>query len=89
MAEDIIVGDRLTIKTIGAAADAVRTNPSGTNDYNNSTGVVTIRNNLTVRVSGVSADGINANGQSKVVVGNDADLTVGGLAICSKGKSRQ
>ena len=77
---DIIVGDRLTIKTIGAAADAVRTNPSGTNDYNNSTGVVTIGNNLTVRVSGVSADGINANGQSKVVVGNDADLTVGGLA---------
>ncbi len=77
---DIIVGDRLTIKTTGAAADAIRTNPSGTNDYNNSKGVVTIGNNLTVRVSGVSADGINANGQSKVIVGNDADIIVGGLA---------
>ena len=77
---DMIVGDRLTIKTTGTAADAIRTNPSGTSDYNNSTGVITIGNGLVVRVSGVSADGINANGQSKVIVGDEADFTVAGIA---------
>lgn len=79
-AGDMIIGDELTIKTTGAAADAIRTNPSGVSDYNNSTGIVTIGDKLIVRVSGVSADGVNANGTSKVIIGNGADFTVGGIA---------
>jgi autotransporter family porin len=77
---DMIVGNELTIKTTGTAADAIRTNPSGVSDYNNSIGVVTIGDKLVVRVSGVSADGINANGQSKVTVGDYSDFVVGGIA---------
>ena len=66
----MIVGNALTIITTGTAADAIRTNPSGGTSCDNSAGVVTIGDRLVVRVSGMSADGINANGQSKVIISN-------------------
>ena len=76
---DIIVGDNLTIITIGRGGDGFRTNPSGTDDWMNSIGVFTVGDGLKIKVTGESSDTLNMNGKSKAIIGKNAELISEGL----------
>lgn len=67
-------GDRLTIITKGAAADGIRTNPSGDGNWQQAVGKIVIGDGLNLTTSGVSADGINANGSTTVTIGKNATI---------------
>lgn len=67
-------GNNLTITTYGAAADGIRTNPSGLLNWANAKGNIRVGNDMTINTYGLSADGINLNGYNKLYIGNDAAI---------------
>lgn len=70
--EHTVVGNNLKITVSGQAGDGLRSNPSGTTNWQQAKGSITIGDGLQITTSGVSADGINANGSTQIKVGNNA-----------------
>ena len=64
----------MTLITSGQAADGIRSNPSGNSDWQNASGTINVGDDLTITVSGNSADGLNINGSTVLNIGDNATI---------------
>lgn len=76
LAGGLLVGNNLTIETSGEAADGIRTNPSGEENWMGATGKLEVGDGLKITTSGVSADAINLNGRASLLIGDNCEITL-------------
>lgn len=69
-----VVGKNLTIVVSGEGADGLRSNPSGSSNWQQAKGSITVGDNLNITISGTSGDGVNANGSTKIKIGDNATI---------------